>query len=278
MKLIRMVALLLFFLLPGIVNADVITQKSLNGLMELSGINKQIAEFPGLLVMGLEQAKQQNPGIPEPLYDDLKQVMIESFTVRSFLTIISKKIKNTVTEKEAKEMLKWYKSNLGIKITKAEEAATKPAAYQEMTSKAQSLLADKQRVALSKKMDRLVGGTEMSIQLQENMALSIFTAISSAMAPGKPVNTAAFKKHMEPQMKQLKATLKQNVIISGVYSYKNVDINSINTYISFLEKQSYANFNKCIMQGIITAFNTGIKKMSKSLAETVKKTANKDKV
>jgi hypothetical protein len=268
---IKIPLLLTMILIPSIVWAGDIAKDSLDKLMSFSGLNKQVAQFPGMVRVGVEQARQQGSPIPDAEFVEVQRLIEGAFQPSEILSAIGKEIKSGISESEAKDLLDWYESGLGRRITKAEENASTPAAYQEMTKEAQSLLSDEKRVKFAKKIDSLVNATDMTMQLQEKIGVAVFTAISTVMNPDQQVNIGLFEAQLSAQEQQVRANIEQLVIVSFVYCYKDIDIGSIEKYIKFLERSSTRKFNDSVIKGMNHALNQSIDKMAKSLAVVFKK-------
>ena len=274
-KYIQVASLLIMISIPSLVWSGDISKESLDRIMALSGLNKQVAEFPGMVGAGVEQARQQGSAIPDAEFSEMQRAIESAFQASEILSAISREVKISTSEAGAKELLAWYESDLGRKITIAEEKATTPAAYQEMIREAQSLLADEERVKYAKKLDSLLSSTDMAMQLQETTGLAVFTAMSTAMNPDQPVNVEAFKAQMSAQAQQLRANIEQLVIVSYVYSYKHIDTESIEKYVKFLEQPNTKRFNYSVIKGTKYALDQSIRKMANSMAAIFKKHAEK---
>ena len=239
--------------------------------MTLSGINKQMGELPGMVQAGIEQASQQEAKIPEADLKEIKKSVKEAFQAAAITSAMSSEIKKGISEADAKKLLAWYESSLGKKITKAEEEASTPAAYQQMINEAQSLLADQERVAIAREIDRLVNATDLVMQLQEKTGIAVFTALSKAMEPAQPVNIAAFKAQMSAQEQQIRQNVEQLMIVSFVYSYKNIEIENLKKYVAFLARPETKKFNDSALTGMKSGLNQSIDKMANALAVTFSK-------
>lgn len=274
-KIIQSGALLLALLISNITWAGSLSENSLSQLMALSGLNKQAAQIPGLIQAGAAQARQQGAAIPDAEFVEVQKSIGSAYSPSDFLSTLGDEIKKNVSEEDAKDLLIWYKSSLGKKITKAEERASTPAAYQEMMKQAQSLLADKKRLMLAKEIDSLIDVSGMTMNIQESSGVAVYTAISSAMNPGKPVNIKPYMDQVAAQKQQMNANIKQLVLVSFIYGYKNIKIANIKKYISFLKKPSTKRLNDSAIKGMVNAFNQSTNRMAKSLAVTFKKHAEK---
>ena len=131
-KIIQSGTLLLTLLISNITWAGSLNDNSLSQLMALSGLNKQAAQIPGLIKVGVAQARQQGAAIPDAEFAEVQKSIGSAFSTSEFLSTLGDEIKNNVSEEDAKDLFTWYKSSLGRRITQAEENASTPAAYQKM--------------------------------------------------------------------------------------------------------------------------------------------------
>jgi F0F1-type ATP synthase membrane subunit b/b' len=264
------VSLLIIICSAGFVYSGEIDSYSLDKLMELSGLNKQVAEVPGMVRAGVEQARQQGSTIPDAEFDAVMKSIEDAFQPSDILMAIRAEVKKSLSEAEAETLMSWYESALGKKITKAEEEASTPAAFKEMMSDAESLLADQQRVGIANTLDELTHSTDRTIQIGENAELAVFTALSKAINPEKPVPVETFKSQMSAQKQQMRTEIKQMVTVSSVYAYKDIDISSLKKYIEFNERPNTQKFNNSVMKGMDAAFNQSVDKMATSMATAFK--------
>ena len=266
-------SLLIIIFATSVVWSAEINSDSFNRLMALSGLHKQVAEFPGMVRAGVEQARQQGSPIPDAEFDEVTRSIEGAYQPSEILSTIGLEVKNSISESEARDVLAWYESDLGRRITKAEEDASTPAAYRKMIREAQSLLADEKRVEIARKLDGLLNATDLAMQLQEDVGIAVFIAISKVMNPDQPVHIEAFKSRMLAQEQQLRANIEQLVIVSYVYSYKDIDIDSLEKYVEFNERPNTRHFNDSVIKGLKYALNNSIDKMATSMAVTFKKHA-----
>lgn len=270
-KVAQVVLMLVIIFATSIVWSGEISSDSLNRLMTLSGLRKQVAEFPGMFRAGMEQAQQQGSQIPDAEFDEMIKSINGAFQPSEILNTIGIEVKKSISESEARDLIAWYESDLGREITKAEEDASTPDAYQEMISEAQSLLADEKRVELAKKLESLINNVDMTMCLQEEVGIAVFTAISKVVNPNQPVPIEAFKSQTLAQEQQMRANIEQLIILSIVYSHKNIDIDNLEKYIKFNGRPHTKHFNDSVIKGMKYALSKSINKMATSLAVTFKK-------
>jgi len=245
-----------------------ISDNSINKLMALSGLNKQIAELPAAIQAGIAQEKQQNPSLPDAQLREVQRAIEKGFQPSIILNSIRAQLKNDLSERDAKYLLAWYESALGRRITKAEEAASTADSYLEMTNNSQLYLADEDRVWMAKRLDFLMGATDKMVQMQMNTSLAVFSSLSTALNPGQPVNIEAFKSQLSSQKSQIHANTEQFVILSLAYSYKDMDLAGLKQYADFIQHPIGTQFNESVFKGMDNGFQQGVGEMTKYLEAT----------
>ncbi len=241
-------------------------EKNVNKLLDLSGITKQIREFPSLVKSGVEQSRKQGTPIPDSLYQSMHMAVDDSIDPRTMVKGVVNGLLNNLNEKEIQHLLSWYESELGRKITLLEEKSSTQAAYQEMMLMSESLLADSNHVKFAKKLDKLVGATDFSMKLQENTQIAVLSSVFKALNPHQSFDLDIFKSQMSKQHKQIRANIEQIVIVSFTYTYRNLNQEEIDEYTTLLESSSAIKFNKSTMNSIDKEMNKALIQLGKSMA------------
>jgi hypothetical protein len=249
----------------GFAWAGDISNASINKLMALSGLNKQIAEMPAAVQAAIAQEKQRNPSLPDARLREVQRAIEKGFQPSVILNSIKAQLKNDLSERDAKYLLSWYQSDLGKRITRAEEAASTGESLREMMTNSQRYLADRDRVWMAKRLDFLMGGTDKMVRMQMDTSLAVFSSLSTALNPGQPVNIKAFKAQLSSQEPQIRASAEQFMVLSLVYSYKDVDLASLEKYADFLQQPITSRFNECVFKGLDNGFQQGVGEMTKYL-------------
>jgi hypothetical protein len=256
----------LFLFASSLSYADV-SDESIDKLLDLSGLTMQVGQFPGLIKEGMKEAKQQGTPIPDAQYSSMVKSADESIVPSEIIEGIRISIKKSINEKEAKKLLAWYESDLGKEITRAEESAFTPEAYQQMMQLAQSLLENSERVEFAKRLDVLMGATEMAMGIQEHAGIAVYSAMMTAMQPDVPLNIEPVKAQMNAASEQTRAAIKQIVTISFVYSYRNIETNNLKKYEMFLNDATTMKFNKVIIDSLNIGIESSVSKWADSLAK-----------
>lgn len=252
-----------------------VSDNPIDKLLDLSGLTKQVREFPGLVKAGMEQARQQGAEIPEDLFVKMLKSADKSILPSEILDEIRSSLNKTISEDEAQKLLKWFESDLGKNITVAEEKASTPEAYQQMIGNAQALLTDSKRVEFAKRLDNLLGVTDMTMNIQNYSGLAVFSAIMTAVTPDQPLNIEAYKSQMLAMEPQMRANIEQIVIISFIYSYKTIDDKSLEKYEAFLNNPTTVKFYNVVMESMNKGIETSTSNWAVEIGSIIKDKVNK---
>ncbi|MDH5326793.1 MAG: DUF2059 domain-containing protein [Gammaproteobacteria bacterium] len=263
--------LFMLLLLPVLAMAAPIKDGSLNELLKASGLSEQVDQLPGAVKAGLDQAQQQGSPIPAAEYEALSKAMVAAFAPKQVNLAIKAQLKKKLSQADAKQLMAWYKSKLGKKITKAEEKASTPQAMQAMMAQAQSLVSDQARLDLAIKIVNLVKAVDMGVDLQMHTSKSIVAAMSQAANPGAPVDMQAIETQLAAGEVQMRDAMQQFMVLSMLYSYKELSVAEIKKYVAFLEKPVTQKFNNTVIQAMSVALASAVDNMAKSMASIFKK-------
>lgn len=274
-KTLRILPYFLFLLFINSAFAAPASDASIDKLLNVSGLNKQLAQLPATVRAGIMQARQRGMKIPETTLNDMANIVSSSFHPDKLSKAIRTELKNNISASDAKSLFAWYESDAGKKLTKLEEASSTPDAYNQMLQDAKNLLADEKKVAVAKRIEKATNSVDMAMQLQTNTGTAVYTALLTAADPTKPVNLEPFKAQLASQEAQIRSRLQQFIILSLVFSYRDADAATMEKYIAFLEKPNTQKFNTSIMTGMNNAINQSIDVMTKDLSALFKKDMKK---
>ena len=272
MKKIAQGTFIVFILLTySIVMAGQITDSSLKKIIELSGINKQVADYPASIIAVVEQTKKQGLFISDVEFNKIKKSINTSFNPSLILTAINKKVKNNMSDVEAKHLLIWYESDEGRIITEAEEKASEPGAYNEMIKDAKSLLSNDTMIKIANRIDELVKTTDFAMKLQHMAGMASFFAISEAKNSDTQLTIDSYNTQMADQERMIRQKLKQLIILSYAYCYKGIDPKIIEKYLQFLERQDTQKFHVVVLEAMENVFNDSFNTMMESLNPAIER-------
>ena len=236
---------------------DIISDISIATLLEISGISKQVKQFPALFKGSMQQSAQQGMVLSLAEYTAITQSIDNSILPSIILKGISAKLKSELKQNDAEVLIAWYQSTLGKKIANAEENSQTESAYQAMVEQKTILLSNTERVAFAERLDILVGATKMTNKIQQNVQMAVNSNIELALSPDRGLDTVALKIALGLETK-INLAIEQMVIISFVYSYQSLSIEELTQYETFLNQNFTKKFNKVILSGINSGLENAI--------------------
>jgi len=242
-----------------------VTDESLNKLLDLSGLTKQIGQFPETIKGSMQQARQQGTPIPDEDHKAMMMAIDQSMVPSEMVADIRTLLKKSISEDEAKQLLVWYESDLGREITSAEVKASTAEAYKEMMQTAETLMQDLERLEYAMRLDMLLGLTKMTMDLTKQTGIATYSAIMTAMQPDAPLDLEPLKAKMKAERAQTREAIKGMVLLSLVYTYKDLEIEKLRQYETFLKDPSTMKFNKTGIKGLYRALSTSISKFTRAL-------------
>lgn len=245
----RAVVALTTLLLATVSLAATPSDKSVATLLELSGIDQQISEFPGAMKSGIAQAGQAGQ-IPANLATQMQQQIDISLNEGRMLAGIQQSVQQQMTAAEVTELLAWYQSDTGRLITAEEAKASDPKAQQEMMAQAQQLMQQTPRVKQAQRINQAAGVTEITVEMQKQVSIAIFAALSQAMQPQQEPNIAGFKAQLTKIEPQIRQQLNQVVVVALVYTYRNLETEPLTAYENFLIQPATQKFNRTVTASI----------------------------
>ncbi len=262
---------LLSMFLSANVNADKISEKSLDKILQGSGLAAQIEQFPELIKVGMEEARGQEGALPAFAYDLILASIDQTILASDILSGIRSSLRDEISQDEANELIKWYGSPLGKKISEAETKAANPEVYNEIAATEEQLLKDTQRLESAKRFDDLLNATAMNTDIQKHTSIAIFSAVMTAREPDKEVDVAPFSAYLDSVAEQTKETIYKDILLSFIYSYKDIPLDELTVYEKFLNKKPSKNFNRVIVESMSREIENSITKWATSLTSILKR-------
>ncbi|MBD3655059.1 MULTISPECIES: DUF2059 domain-containing protein [Marinobacter] len=265
-RYLRQTLTLLVLLVVSTFSFGAASDASIDKLMDLSGLTKQVAQLPEVIRAGLQQAHQGGAPIAEEDFQAMMSSSREAFEPSRIMSGIRASLQASLSEEQVAELLTWYQSDLGREITRAEESGSTPEAYQQMIAEAPALLADQEKMAFSQTVNELFGGTDMAMDLQKHSSLAVYSALMTASQPGTAVNIGEIEKQVEAGLQQNRASIEQMVLISLAYSYRNLEQEKLAQYEAFLKQPAATEFNQAAMSSIDRELKNSITEWAGQLA------------
>lgn len=246
------------------------SQSSIDQVMVLSGLTEQVKQYPEQIKVGFQQAKQQGTAISDTEFQALIDSVDQYISPTSIHDQIRNSLQKSLSEEEALHLLEWYRSPLGKEITQAEELASDPNEQTKVMELAAELIKDNERAALAKRLDRLVGATDMTMGIYEYSSIAVFSALTTAMNPSAPLNIAPLRAQMSANAAQTRSQIEQLITVSYIHTYKHIDLAKMKKYEAFLAEPTTTKLNRTVTTSMKQALETSISNWAESLAHIFK--------
>jgi hypothetical protein len=204
---------------------------------------------------------------------DMPALVQESYRPEKFYSGIVENFKDNFDAKKMSDVLNWFRSPLGKKLTQLENEAQFPEsleAKKDFFAQIQSTPIDPQRLKLIYRLDQATGSTKFITDLI--MAESIATM--QEMRPlfsDNPITDEKLEEKLKEEVAKRQDMIKNSTIASFLFTYRAVSDEDIIKYIEFNESESGKWFNQISQQGFLneaaSASEIFGKKLAKIMAE-----------
>lgn len=246
------------------------TNAQMEEIMRLSGLNKQIAQFPDSVVVGLNSPQVQQHGLSGKAISLMKEAMEEAYQPEVIMSAIRAAVADKFTEQEYSAMKTWYVSDPGIEITAAEARASTPQAMQEMMQNAASILSNQERIPMAIELDSLVGASDIATRMNMYTALAVFRAMAALRGEDSSQAVQDFEARLSAQEELIRQQSRQMVILSFLYSYQDISEDKMNLYLDYLRTPASKKLHQAFMRGLETGMGEAADIMAFSLSQKLK--------
>ena len=261
---VKVIALLITFGLSSLSWAE-IDDQSLNKILISSGITAQVGQFPQLIKQGLNSAARPSQQIPDSVINLMSSTVDDSILASDILEAIKLSIKHSLTQDQALQLLRWYESDLGAQITLAELNASSKSAFKQIIKESKSLLLNTKLVDFAKRIDTLYAVTDSTMDMQNISGAGIYMVVMTALRPSNRASIAQYNTYLNASRKQLRAAIEQVIILSFVYSYKDLSAQQLSDYEVFLTKEATIKFHRSVVSSMNTQMSISVAKWADNL-------------
>ncbi len=252
------VALCLLLLLSSLAQAAT----SMEQLLRLGGLERQLAEFPEQVSAGISAGinSQSQSGPVKELPGIVSKALVD---VDLFGTI-SKRMESQFSNAEVEKLMLWYRSELAREITELEVQASSPETQERIAAQLNSLLANSAYVARAKRMDELLKVTDYTLVIAEVSQLAIIDGML-ASNPEALASRDAIVAQLSEQLKQLRPQIEQGTIASLSYTYQSLNDAQFDSYLEFLNRPDTEKFNTALQDEMTRVMRTTFDMLGKKL-------------
>ena len=216
------------------------TEETLEELMTLSGLEAQLGDMPASIRDALLQGAEQQSASPQEAAR-IARIANQTIMVRDFRRSMTRTLGEQLSEEDAQALLQWFASDAGRRITAAEERASTPAAQEEMRRRAQALMLSETRVEIARRMDGVIGATEMLLDIQEQTLRGTFRVLAREVR--ETLDEEAIERELLGSRAARRAATQQYVTASLVYTYNRIELEELRAYLAVIESPAGRRFH-----------------------------------
>lgn len=225
--------LLIVFACGIMASAEAADPASINRLMEASGLAVQVPALVessrGLVLMALSEADIE-PGMRQTVQARVSRVLEPS----AFVEAVPSELERDLTAEDVEALLAWFESDVGRRLTAAEERATNVAAALDLMFRIDTLMQDTERVAFMREFTDSINGADGSVRQATYATLLTMAALWDIDHPGTPFNLPAIRVYLRGFQESVRAEMEEQTVISFVYTYREIDRVDLQLYKEFL--------------------------------------------
>ena len=242
-------------------------------LMIKSGLNKQLEQLAPMVQTSISQQNQGANALSADELDMLSGMAAEAFDAKALKDKVQRHIQTNLPETDIRAALAWLNSPLGAKITKLEEDASTPAAYEEMQKLGSQLTGNAGRVDLIRKLDNASKATETAVAVMLNTQMALIAALTSGVPPEKRPTIENIEKEVLKNKGQIQSAVEQATLLTLLYTYRSLSNAEIGKYIDFARSASGKKYNTVTSEAVTAAVTNAAHVLGSLIAENAVKKA-----
>jgi hypothetical protein len=251
MKISRIFALLLlcFCMLPKSASADPAVNRE---LIKKAGIEAVVIQIPDAMASGVQQIEQQGVKVDDKFRNAWTKASKTAFRTDRMIDAISKSLEK-LTDQERRSLIAYYDTPAGKLIRVLEEKASTAEAQAEIAAYAPKFMADPksaERVKLYQQIDEATNASAVGTELGMRMAHITAIGMANAAKGTLNVDTAQLEKQIESQRPQMAQQMKQTMMLSSAYTYRELSVAEIKAYLKFLKMPATQKFTMIVLKSL----------------------------
>lgn len=260
-------------------HAEEAKRTAINLLMDKSGINRQVEQIPQQMMQGMQkQANSSGNGDKSIVFGTLSEAVKYAYKTDKMLKDISDAMYNDLADDEVIEVLGWYASEAGQRVTASEVAtSTKystPAGVAEIEAFMNNLNTtppSKERIALLQRLDNAIHATDFLVGTTLNTTVAFIKAMQKTLPESAQKNDGQnIEVELEKQSALMKPIMAGATIQSFLFSYKDVSDEDIMAYIAFCESPAGSKFYQSSLGALKDTLSKTNAVMSEHFAANIK--------
>lgn len=244
--------------------------KTVNNIIERSGVESQFAQLPALIEKQLLSQKQ---AMDQENYEILSRIMMKNFTPVTIISKIREAFMADYDDRNAKDILRFYDSDLAKKMTALEIQASGPDIYERIQNLSIDTI-DKKRKAQIEKLIRDTRSLEFSGLMAAATLEGFIRAINAMLPDDNKITDGQINEIKTKMLAAVKSEEQMNFQVKFYYlAYEQASDAELSEYIAFYSTKHGMWMHKTIRNGMLQGINACSEAAGKDLADVLKKRA-----
>jgi hypothetical protein len=250
--LIALTVLLIAIASPALATSS--DAKAVAKLMDRSGMNTTIDSFIKLVS---EQMRRQAAQIGPARGDHVREIFEAVFSPSEMRGAVAREIGEHYDAKHSTSALAWFESELGAAFRVEEEAAQNAEVADEVvrfTDALRTSAPNPDRLALAQQIEQGRAAGSLSLKMMIELMRGIAGGTASVNAGDGPVPTKEeIDAAVNLELGQLAPVLVEQMVISFLFSGRNLSVEQNRTYLEFIESDAGQWYYETSARGLVTA-------------------------
>lgn len=239
-------------------------------LMEKSGLAHQIEQIPDFVRASVDQYQGK---LREDVYEWLQEAARDAYSPDTLQRRVAAQIDGVLDAETIESALAWLRSDLGQRITQAENAASEIDNLDHMRRFAAELEEDPpslHRLSLVRRLDLAVHATDILVESHLLSTLGLVKALRASMPDERQGELDQLVQRIESQRPQLVQAYQEVTRIISLYSYRDLDDEDLERYLAFAESAHGQRYHAVLLTALRDAMLAANQDMVTRFIEALK--------
>jgi hypothetical protein len=248
-----------------------VTAEAARNLMQKSGFWTELESFPKQVKAGMAQSPYM-PNLSPAVFAKMEAAADEAFSAEKMQAIALSVIQAGLSETQVKELMVWYDSPAGTKLTQIETASS--ASLVDLNTavlegnRALSGATSTKRGDLAR-LVKLTGSAELIVDMMSQVAVGVVEGFAAAAPDLDRLPIDQLRAQFAQQRPQMLVGATQLSVALAARTYEAVDEVELKRYVSLLASASGTRFSSLISQAMKRAFVQGAKEYGQGIGRAV---------
>lgn len=230
--------------------AEVPPEKLVEELLTASGVRKSFDQIPEKVLQGAQRssARPNDPAVVAAV----EKIMQEAFRSERFHKRVQASLLKDFERKRVEALLAAFRAPLAKKLVELEGAKVEPQAVAEFAKGLAKNPLPKERIDLVQRLDAVTRAGEVTTEI----VLTTTRAMVSGATGGDAKQMAVFDKQMDAQRGKLAEVLRNAVLVTFAYIYRDVSDADLGEYLKLYESDDGKWLMERLVSGMIEEFRS----------------------